>query len=158
MSTLDYIILFTTAYFVFKGVYHGLIKELFSLLAVLLGVLVAYYFSDYFSDQVSTLLPEFTLSKPILAIILFIVTALIVKQIGNLLTRVSKFVALGFFNRVLGGLFGAFKAGIILVFLLYCYQLSIETVGIDETEFVNESSLVPYLNPILTSIKQTIHL
>ena len=115
MNILDIIILIPVAWMAYRGFSKGLIIEVATLVALILGI----YLSINFSYIVGNFLVEqFDLTTKYLHIIAFIVTfigvVLIVHLIGKILEKVVNIVALGFINKLLGGVFGILKAVIFL--------------------------------------------
>ena len=115
MNILDIIILIPVAWMAYRGFSKGLIIEIATLAALILGI----YFSINFSHVVGEFLVEkFDLTTKYLHIIAFIVTfigvVIIVYLIGKILEKFVNIVALGFINKLLGGVFGILKAVVLL--------------------------------------------
>jgi membrane protein required for colicin V production len=119
MNYLDFILLVPVAWFGIKGLMRGLAKELTSLI----GLICAIYISLHFSNFAANLLSDtFHLSGRFLPIASFIVTFLVVIIVfwitGKALTKLIEAAELGFFNRLLGLIFGVVRA-VVLVSLLF---------------------------------------
>jgi membrane protein required for colicin V production len=119
MNILDIILGFFLLWGVVKGFRNGLIIELASLAALILGLYGALRFSYYTSDILSH---HFELKTQTLHIISFAITFIIivvlVHMLAKALDKLVKAIALGFFNRFLGILFGLIKMAFILSILL----------------------------------------
>lgn len=119
MNYLDFILLVPVAWFGIRGLMRGLAMEL----ASLIGLVCAIYISLHFSNFAANLLTDtFHFSGRFLPIASFIVTFLVVIIVfwiaGKAITKLFEAAELGFFNRLLGLVFGVVKA-VVLVSLLF---------------------------------------
>jgi membrane protein required for colicin V production len=105
------------------GFKRGLIIEVSSLAGLLLGIYGAIFFSDYLSDILKAYV---SWDKSMLQLVSFAGTFLIiligVGLIGKILTKIAKSIALGFFNKLAGGIFGLFKIALILSIILLIFD------------------------------------
>jgi len=120
MNILDIIIIIPVVWLAYRGFSRGLIIEIATLAALILGI----YFSVHFSDVVgSYLIKWFDLNTKYLHIIAFIVTfagvVILVYIIGRILEKFINMIALGFINKLLGGVFGILKAVLLLSVLFF---------------------------------------
>jgi len=119
MNILDIILAVFLLWALVKGFKNGLIIELASLAALVLGFYGALRFSYYTSD---ILTQHFTIQGRTLHItsfaITFILIVVLVHMLAKALDKLVRAVALGFFNRFLGMLFGIIKMAFILSILL----------------------------------------
>jgi len=115
MNILDIIILIPVAWMAYRGFSKGLIIEVATLLALILGIYLSINFSHIVGNW---LVEQFDLTTKYLHIIAFIITFIgvvfIVHLIGKVLEKVINIVALGFINKILGAVFGALKAVVLL--------------------------------------------
>tara|TARA_B100002003_G_C14120669_1_gene538995 strand:+ start:270 stop:809 length:540 start_codon:yes stop_codon:yes gene_type:complete len=120
MNYLDIIITSFLLFGLIKGISNGLIKEITGLLSIIIGIYVAFNFSDLLELQVGNVFDNYEKVKPILIFaILFVSTLLLIKLFSFLIEKFTKALALGFLNRVLGGIFGFLKFAFILSFLIF---------------------------------------
>lgn len=106
-----------------RGLFRGLVKELFALAAILAGWLVAsrYHLA---AGALAGIRPEgeALLARAVLFILVFLVTAVLVRLIGHAVHKVLSDSPLGPLNRLLGGavgiLFGVILTGLILLVLV----------------------------------------
>lgn len=116
MNGIDIVISVILAVGLIRGVVKGFINELASLLSVILGVFGAYYFADtlqvYFKKWFDWNVEYIQLFA---FIIVFISIVIAVTLIGKAVTKLVSYIALGLINRMLGGVFGAFKVALILL-------------------------------------------
>lgn len=121
MNALDLILGITLAIGFFRGLWKGFISEAASLLAVVLGVYGAIHFSFFIGDYLTK---TSDWDKPTVQVVAFGLTLLLIMigigLLGKIITRILEASALGFTNRIFGGIFGLLKwtiiVGAILVF------------------------------------------
>ena len=120
MNLLDIFIIIPIIYFAYKGFSRGLVLELAALVGLILGIYVAVHFS-YFAENI--LINTFHLSGKYLPILSFIITfvmvILVIYLIGKVIEKLLDLVALGFFNKLLGMVFGVLKAAVLLSLLIF---------------------------------------
>jgi len=120
MNYLDIIIAVPLLYGLIKGFSNGLVKEVTSLLSLFVGVYVAINFSEYLEPKFIDILDGYQEFVPVLAFgVLFLVSVLCIKALGFVVDKLTKALALGFFSRLFGGVFGFLKVVIIFSFLLF---------------------------------------
>ena len=122
MSTIDIIIAVILLFGLVKGYMKGLFIEITSLVGLVLGVYGALHFSFYLSD---ILKENVSWDQSMIQIVSFAGTFLIILLalvfLGKALTKIAETIFLGFFNKLLGAVFGVLKYALILsiVFLIY---------------------------------------
>ena len=122
MNTFDIIIAVLLIIGFVRGLLKGLFVEIASLVALIAGVYGAIHFSyfvgDFLAERVSW-------EERYITIISFAITfgiiVLIVGLAGKMLTKMADFAALGLMNKILGGIFGALKYGLILSVVLLVF-------------------------------------
>ena len=123
MNFLDLFILIPIIWLWIRGISKGLIIELATLLGMVLGILAAYYFSgyaqgllkDYFSFSEMT-------SRVISYVVIFLAVWLIVYLIGRAIDKSVDLMAMGWFNKILGGIFGLAKGILIVCIVLFIIE------------------------------------
>ncbi len=170
MNSIDIVLGILLLYAFYKGFKNGLIVEIASIIALIAGVFCAIYFSDI---TAAFLMEKFDWNEKYVSISSFIITFSVVligvQLLGKLLTKIAKAILLGTINKVLGGVFGALKAllilGIILVFIdtkldfnqwVYSHQMEesilfsiAQTVGSFFYQFLFSSDVVERVNEIV---------
>lgn len=120
MNWLDIVLAIPLLWLLYKGFRNGLIIELASLAALILGIYAALHFSFYVQGYLEE---NFEIAENYLYIISFAITFLIVAIIvylaGKIIHKLVSIVALGFLNRLAGGIFGLMKAALVLSVILY---------------------------------------
>ncbi len=119
MNTFDIIIAALLILGFVRGLNRGLFVEVASLAALIIGIFGAIYFSyfvgNFLADRVSWDENYITIVS---FAITFAIIVIIIASIGKLLTKIADFAALGLLNKLLGGVFGALKIGLVLSIIL----------------------------------------
>ncbi|MFV0541967.1 MAG: CvpA family protein [Aestuariibaculum sp.] len=155
MSVIDIILAALLLFGLIRGFSKGLFVEIASLIALIAGVYGAIHFSDYAAGflQTKTNWNEKTINIVAFAIT-FVVIVLAIGLAGKALTKLANFAALGIINKLLGGVFGALKIGLILSIILIVFDGFNNTIPFVSKEKLNDSvlygpvkSLVPTIFP-----------
>lgn len=155
MSIIDIILAALLLFGFIRGLFKGLFVEIASLLALVLGIYGAIHFSYFAADLLDSKVDwnEKTINIVAFAIT-FVIIVLAISLAGKALTKLADFAALGILNKLLGGVFGALKIGLILSVLLIVFNKLNNTLPFMEEEDLEESvlyepvkSLAPMLFP-----------
>ncbi len=142
MNTFDIIISALLIFGFIRGLLKGLFVEIASLAALILGVYGAIHFS-YFASNI--LKDHVSWDEKYLTIVAFALTfaiiVIVIALLGKLLTKIANFAALGFLNKLLGGVFGALKIGLILSVVLLVFNKLNNTIPFLSVEQQNETIL-----------------
>ena len=121
MSWLDIIILLPLLIGLVRGLMKGLVIEITSIVAIILGVLGSRLWGAMFATW---LLRQFAWPESVCVVLayalLFVGISILLHLVAKLLTKLFKKVSLGWLNRLLGGLFGIIKWGIIVLAIVLC--------------------------------------
>ena len=121
MSYLDILILLPLVYGLIRGIMRGIVKEIFAIVGIILGIVVARIYAGDLAawlQQLSTW--DVALLRPIAAFAIFMVVALTCNALAALLTKLIKLISLSWMNRLIGGLFGIVKWGLIVLVIIVC--------------------------------------
>ncbi len=140
-----------------RGLSKGLFVEVASLVALIAGIFGAIHFSDFASNFLES---RFDWNERTINIIAFVITFVIIvlaiSLAGKALTKLADFAALGILNKLLGGVFGALKIGLILSVVLMIFNTMNKTLPFIEDEELQDSilykpvkSLIPLIFPYL---------
>lgn len=137
MNTMDIIITVILLFGLIKGFIKGLFIEITSLVGLILGVYGAIHFSYFLSDLLKS---KVSWDASMIQIVAFAGTFLIILLalvfLGKALTKIADTLALGFFNKILGAIFGFLKYALILSVLLLVYdQIN------DSLNFINKKKV-----------------
>ena len=153
MNIFDIIIASLLLFGFVRGVIKGLFVEVASLVALIAGVYGAinfsYFASDFLKDYVSWK-PEY-ISLASFAIT-FVVIIVVIALLGKLLTKIADFAALGIMNKILGGIFGALKIGLILSVVFIFFGKMNNTIPFIKKETLDASILYAPIKKIAPTI------
>jgi membrane protein required for colicin V production len=157
MSIIDIVLAALLLFGFIRGLFKGLFVEIASLVALVVGVYGAIHFSGFAAEFLDSKVDwnEKTINIVAFAIT-FVVIVLAISLAGKALTKLADFAALGLLNKLLGGVFGAVKIGLILSVLLIVFNKLNNTLPFMEKEDLEESilyhpvkSLAPLIFPNL---------
>lgn len=124
MTVFDYFILGIIGFSILVGLMRGAIREVFSVL----GWVLAFYLANRFNAQVIAYMPEQIPGESVKAMAAFLVVFLLVLFVAALfallLTSLIKAMGLGALNRVLGGIAGFIKGGLVVCILVMLAGMS----------------------------------
>ncbi|MEA3543606.1 MAG: CvpA family protein [Thermodesulfobacteriota bacterium] len=142
MGLVDIAILVILCFFLLKGVWRGLLKEVCSLLGLVLGGVFAFTFhlplAQWLQDSFS-LPSQLCIWGSFLAIFLLLVVLFAV--LGFVLSRFVKLIFLGGFNRLAGAIFGMVQGVVILTMIVLALGSSVAPTAV--REMINGSQLAP---------------
>jgi len=117
MTAFDYTVLAILGLSIIFSVMRGLVKEVLSILAWF----VAFYVGRTYTDQMLPLMPTDIPSESLRTLaaflVLFLATLLLATLLAIAISAIFKKIGLGWLNRVLGAVFGAFR-GVLVVCIL----------------------------------------
>jgi len=117
MTAFDYTVLAILGLSIIFSVMRGLVKEVLSILAWF----VAFYVGRTYTDQMLPLMPADIPSESLRTLaaflVLFLATLLLATLLAIAISAIFKKIGLGWLNRVLGAVFGAFR-GVLVVCIL----------------------------------------
>jgi len=142
MSIIDIVLAALLLFGLIRGAMKGLFVEIASLVALLLGVYEAIHFSGFAAEFLESKVDwnEKTINIVAFAIT-FVIIVLVISLAGKALTKLADFAALGILNKLLGGVFGALKIGLILSVLLIVFNKLNNTLPFMEKEALEDSIL-----------------
>ncbi len=142
MNTFDIIIAALLLFGFVRGLIKGLFVEMASLAALIGGVYGAIHFSyfigNWLKDSVSW--DEKYMSLAAFAGT-FVVIILVIALLGKALTKIANFASLGIINKILGGVFGALKIGLILSIVFIFFGKMNDTIPFVKQETLDKSIL-----------------
>ena len=133
---------------------RGIVTEVFAIVGIILGIVVARIYAGDAAEwlqQVSQW--DVNLLRPIAAFVIFIVVALVCNLLARLLTKLFKMIALGWINRLAGGIFGAAKWIIILAVVITCVDMLDGVLHFIQPELKESSIIYPYALQLTQSLK-----
>ena len=131
MTYLDYFFISIIFISFLVGCYRGFTRELFSLA----GWIFAFYFANLFSGDLLKYVPfDFGehINFIIIYMVIFVIILLVTSFLAALLNQLIKNIGLGFFNIIMGSIFG-FMRGVLITFILIFL--------VQKTSFISETIL-----------------
>lgn len=157
MSYLDIIILLPLIYGLIRGIMRGIVKEIFAIVGIILGIVIARMYAGQAAmwlQQLSTW--DEQLLRPIAAFVIFMAVALLCNLLAKLLTKLIKMISLSWVNRLVGGLFGLAKWGLIVAVIIACIDMLDGVLHFIKPELKQASICYNYALQITNSIKTLI--
>lgn len=163
MNTVDIIIAIILFFGLVKGFLKGLFVEITSLVGLVLGVYGAIHFSYFLADILES---KVSWDPSMIQLVSFAGTFLVIvialTLMGKMLTKIADTIALGFFNKILGAVFGALKYGLIVSVLLIVLSQFNKTLKFMDQSTTEESilyepvkKLAPTIFPKLVKVVET---
>ena len=153
MNVFDIVIAALLIFGFVRGVMKGLFVEVASLAALIGGVYGAIHFSyfigNFLKEAVSWDQEYVSLAAFAGTFITIIVT---IALLGKMLTKLADFAALGVINKILGGVFGAIKIGLILSIVFIFFGKMNDTIPFVKKETLDESILYAPVKKIAPTI------
>ena len=145
MNFIDIIIIILVLLASFKGFGRGLIKELVSLLSLIAGIYITSNFSVYVEKHLNYNFPKIEEYNTIISFVLvFLIIYLSLKLAGIIINKFVKIIQLNLINKILGMLFGALKAILIITFILFELHYLEQSFGINILKNQKEESKFYY--------------
>ena len=157
MAVIDIVLGALILFGLVRGLMKGLFVEVASLVALIAGIYGAIHFSNFAAEFLMERVEwnEKTINITAFAIT-FVIIVLAISLAGKALTKLADFAALGFLNKLLGGVFGGLKIALILSIVLMIFtklNKTIPFVSDDELEssvlYEPVKSLAPMILPSL---------
>ncbi|MCD4691241.1 CvpA family protein [bacterium] len=122
MNVVDLIIVIMLAVGFVSGLARGLVRTLFGLAALVLGVAAAAGSFGFVASTILTFVPGERAAGIIAFILVFLVVFFAIAFVGKLIAKALKLVALGWLDRLAGGLLGvvlsSIAAGVLLLLVV----------------------------------------
>ncbi|WP_369048307.1 CvpA family protein [Tenacibaculum sp. UWU-22] len=142
MNTFDIIIAALLLFGFIRGLMKGLFVEVASLAALIAGVFGAIRFSHFAGNWLknSVSWDERYIALAAFAIT-FVVILVVIVVLGKLFTKLANFASLGILNKLLGGVFGVLKIGLILSVIFIFFGKMNDTIPFIKQETLEQSVL-----------------
>jgi len=142
MAVIDIVLGALLLFGLVRGFMKGLFVEVASLVALVGGVYGAIHFSYFVAEflQSRTEWDEKTINITAFSIT-FVIIIVMIGLAGKAFTKLADFASLGILNKLLGGVFGALKIGLILSVLLIVFNRMNNTITFVDEEHIKDSLL-----------------
>lgn len=162
MNTIDIVIGIILLVGAVSGFMKGLFVEVTTLVGLVLGIYGAIHFSYFLSDFLKS---SVSWDESMIQLVSFAGTFLIILialiLLGKTMTKVAESLALGFFNKIVGAVFGFLKYALILSIVLLVYDeinASLRFVEKEKTEssilYEPIKNLAPTLFPKIVKVER----
>lgn len=153
MGYLDIILCIPLIWGLYKGFTKGLIVQVASLLALILGVYGALVFSDFAKEILEQNFQMDHKYIPLAAFAsTFIVIVIAVHFLGKILEKAINIIALGFFNKIFGAVFGFMKAALLLSVLLFVFEMVDAQISLISKKEKSKSVLYDPMSQLIPTI------
>ena len=153
MNVFDIVITVFLLFGFVRGLMKGLFIEVASLVALIGGVWgsihFSYFIGDFLKESVSWSEKQISLAAFAITFILIIV---VVSLLGKFLTKLADLAALGLVNKILGGIFGLAKTGLVLSIVFIFFNRMNSTISFVDEETLDESILYEPVKSIAPTI------
>ncbi len=148
MNPLDIFIIAVLAFFFFRGIFRGLVREISSIVGLVLGFFLANTYYPQLVPTFTKLLSNSDYASIVSYLLIFFGTMFGVLLISVALRSILQLAMLGWLDRVGGGGLGFIKAALICSITL----LILTSFMPADTGFIQDSKLAPYVNQMNRSI------
>jgi membrane protein required for colicin V production len=153
MNIFDIIIAALLIFGFVRGVMKGLFVEVASLVALIAGVYGAIHFSYFIGDFLNEYVSWSEEYVSLTAFAgTFIVIIIVIAFLGKILTKLADFASLGVINKILGGVFGALKIGLILSVVFIFFGKINDTIPFMKKKTLEESILYEPVKKVAPTI------
>lgn len=147
MNWLDVILLLPLLVGLVRGLLRGLISEVIAIGAIILGVVGANIFGTPFTQWLQS---QFnwppTVCSIVSYVVLFLIITIALTLIAHALTRLMKAIHLNWINRILGGVFGMCKFGLVVLVVVFLLDKTNESFHwLDNAPVIKTSVVYPFL-------------
>jgi len=139
LNALDWLLALILLYSIVRAILRGFILEAFALGGAVLGFLCACWFYEGLADQLAGLITKPQLAQLVAFLLIVVAIMIIAALLGKFLRRTASAIGLGFFDRLLGALFGLLRGAILGAILLLAITAFLPT-----GQWIKTSSLAPY--------------
>jgi membrane protein required for colicin V production len=152
MNGYDLLIAAIFVFFMARGIWVGLLHQITVVIALYIGYLVAGQYHDRLFPFLRGVSENPQVVFLLAYAIVFAVTYVATMFVGKGLTRVVQLTIAGWFDKVMGALFGTVKA----VFIVILLHMLMTTFVSSDASFLQTSQLCPYLSQATVFFQQLI--
>ncbi|PID45309.1 MAG: colicin V production protein [Proteobacteria bacterium] len=152
LTTYDFVVLGIFLLFVGRGMWRGLLDQIVPLLALFFG----YFAASRYHEQLFPFLTDISTNPKVIfisaCVILFVAVYIGAAILGKGLAHVIQITITPWFDRLLGGVFGATKGALIVILL----QMILGTVMAPENRMLKDCQVCPVLNELADATREII--
>ena len=139
MNAVDTAILVVVVLSCLFGLWRGLVKEVLSLLTWVAALVVARVYSDDLASYMINVIDSSNARHVTAFALIFIAVMMAGTLLNRLISKLITVTGLQLVDRMLGGLFGVARGGIIVLVIMF-----FTNIFVSETEQWQQSTLIPY--------------
>jgi membrane protein required for colicin V production len=139
MNALDWLLIILLAYSVIRAVVRGFFQEAFALGGLIFGFLFACWFYRSLAIELKGLITSTSIAELTSFLLILAGTMILAGVLGKLLRHTASAIGLGFFDWLLGALFGLFRGALLGLTLLLAV-----TSFLPSAPWIENSHLAPY--------------
>jgi membrane protein required for colicin V production len=144
MNGLDIFFVVVLGFFLFRGIFRGLILEVSSIAGLVAGFLASNKFYADLQPVVNRIISSPDWSQVVAYLGIFFTTILVIGMLSHLLKKLLQMIMLGWMDRLGGGVLGFVKAGLICVLTLLILTVFLPR----DHELITTSRISPYVHNI----------
>ena len=153
MSTIDIVLGALLIFGLVRGFMKGLFVEVASIISLIAGIYGAIHFSDYVANKLQESVDwEENYINIVAFAVTFFVIIVLVSLAGKAFTKLANFASLGILNKLMGGVFGALKFGLIASVILIIFSHANSTIEFIQPEKLEKSVLYKPVKSLATII------
>ena len=139
MNLLDWFLIFILASSTIAAFVRGLLLELFSLGGLIAGILLASWNYHNFASLLGSLITNPAIADVVAFLLIAIGIMVLCSIVGKVLNRTANAIGLGFFNRLLGAVFGFARGWLLGVAIMMA-----AAAFLPPAPWITNSHLAPY--------------
>ncbi|WP_028573908.1 CvpA family protein [Desulfonatronovibrio hydrogenovorans] len=148
MNGLDIFFVVVLGFFLFRGIFRGLILEVSSIVGLIAGFLAANRFYADLQPVAGRILPNPDWAQIAAYLGIFLTTMFIVGVFSLFLKNLLRMIMLGWLDRIGGGVLGFIKAGLICSLTLLVMTVFLPK----DDELISTSKVAPYVHTLSQSL------
>ena len=153
MNWIDFIVGGIILFGIIRGLMKGLVLEVASLVGVIIGIFIAKMFYVDLAFRLETWLDiSLHYAKPLAFVVIFLTMVILAHFVAILISKLVKAIALGWLNKLLGGVFGGFKFIIILSIIITAVEIVNQKAQLISSETIEKSILYKPLEGVLSFV------
>lgn len=141
MTTIDTGVIIITLIFLVRGIWIGFIRQLAALAALFIAFLAAGRYYNQLSSYITRFISEPQIAFIVTYALVFLISYVLIVLLGIVLKKVMQISFLGWFDKLLGGIFGFAKA----VFLCTLIFMGLSWLLSSSNQMIQKSFFSPYL-------------
>ena len=150
LQVIDWISVTLLLVFAITGFFNGFIKEVFSAMAWVLSLITAWVYGPLIFPYVNTYLDSESAKNIISFVILFLLSFIILKSLGSIISKLISAIGLKSLDKLLGAFFSSLKVLAILIslFVFNLNHLDKNQWWLDSYSRIYSISFYEYSKPI----------